>query len=1309
MVDFQMNANFSLSEKEYKELEECKELENINLKKESKIKTILMSYRSIVEDDPLIKYAAEVVNENKIFKEELIKYVFNSKNVENNDLNVISLAANAITILVAANFSFANMDLSKIKICGANIRDGCFNGCDFTEADLTGVILENCKLNQSCFHKTVMKDLKLGILSDINVGFGVDCMSVSQNNNAKEILVGCENGSIKLFNRENGKLIRNTEGGLGNVNPNCIILSPDGSQILTAEKYLLKLFYTSTGGIIRSFERYTYESSYISLIVFSFDGKMILSYTYREIFLWDAITGNVIKMFPISKDAASFTILAFSPEGKRFISSHSDYTIKLWDIKTKKTIKIFKGHTMNIISLVFSQDGNLILSGSDDNYIKWWNIETNENIKSLQIDLAIRNIILSPERKLFLSIHFDNFIRLWDAENGNLIRTFEGHTNRVEKIAFSFDGTKILSSSYDNTMKLWETQTGNLIKTFETNAQYLPLMAFNNANEIITYNNQCIRKWNQNTGNLVYMIDGHNEVVNSAIFSPDGTEFLSCSNDGTIKLWDNYNGMLIRTIYFANALSIAFSPDGLLILGGCFDSDDSLILLDKKTGEEIKAFQGHKSNVTCVLFSADGKRILSGSEDKTIKLWEINSQKSIKTFAGHQRDVNSVVFSTDEKIILSGSSDFTIRLWDICTGHVINTLKGHTNSVTSAIFSSDETFILSGSMDSSVKLWNRSTGKLVKSYVGHTQTVMKVAFTPDGSQIISSSRDGTIKFWIKYTGNLIKNLEGHNNNVTSVILSPDGKFILSASDDGTIKLWDYNTGNLLKSFDEHTSTVSSIVISCDSKLILSGSEDKTLKLWALKTGIVIRTFKNLEVEVSCVAISPDQRIIACGSIDRSIKWWDTKSGDLLRKFNSYIVTSIVFSHDGAFLLTGGEGDLIKIYDLKTGELIKQLKVSNPEHEAYVNAQKYYVTGEEEEDREFYVRSLVLSQDGNNILSGSDDGSWKLWELSTGNNIKIGKGHKEAVNSVAFSHDENYILSGSSDQTINLWDKNTGDLIKSFLGHKDKVTSVAFSLDDSLILSGSADKSIKLWESNSRNLLKNYKERFLTERNEIFNDSSEYFNQNSGFSKEMNKIDNVFILSITKSETALACENMILLDTFNISSLNETIFYQKGALNLDGFKELLNEYKKTGVFLKSKDKTLNNKLINKQLDDCADELEEKVEIEDEREKSEKDLKIYEKKYDIYNENQYQKEKFQEKEIIEQKNENINDVKNTGLLEKNLILDIKFKKKEESKNNEIVVNSIMKNENNKTCLQENEGLKKDSSKEKKEVTEACCLLT
>jgi WD40 repeat protein len=245
---------------------------------------------------------------------------------------------------------------------------------------------------------------------------------------------------------------------------------------------------------------------------------------------------------------------------------------------------------------------------------------------------------------------------------------------------------------------------------------------------------------------------------------------------------------------------------------------------------KIATLKGHDSIVYSVSFSPDGKTLASGSEDKTIKLWDVATGKPITTLTGHTSTVYGVSFSPDGKTLASRSDDKTIKLWDVATGKPITTLTGHDSQVNSVSFSPDGKTLASGSEDKTIKLWDVATGKPITTLKGHASWVYSVSFSPDGKTLASGSTDNTIKLWDVATGKPITTLTGHDSWVYSVSFSPDGKTLASGSSDKTIKLWDVATGKPITTLTGHDSPVFSVSFSPDGKTLASGSDDKTIKL-----------------------------------------------------------------------------------------------------------------------------------------------------------------------------------------------------------------------------------------------------------------------------------------------------------------------------------------------------------------------------------------------------------------------------------------------------------------------------------------------
>jgi WD40 repeat protein len=265
-------------------------------------------------------------------------------------------------------------------------------------------------------------------------------------------------------------------------------------------------------------------------------------------------------------------------------------------------------------------------------------------------------------------------------------------------------------------------------------------------------------------------------------------------------------------------------------------------------------------SVYSIAISPDGETIASGSDDNTIKLWNLKTGEFNNTLSGHSSSVYSVAFSPDGQTLVSGSYDKTIKLWNL----KIYTLNGHSEAVSIVAISPDGQFLASGSVDKTIKLWNLKTRQLIQTFTGHSSSVYSVAFSPDGRTLASGSLDdsseigvvkSTVKLWNLKTGQLIRTLQG----LYSVAFSPDGQILASASQDKTIKLWDMKTGQTICTLTGHSEIVIpwAVAFSPNGKVLASGSGDKTIKLWNLKTGENVRTLQGHSSSVYSVAFSPD--------------------------------------------------------------------------------------------------------------------------------------------------------------------------------------------------------------------------------------------------------------------------------------------------------------------------------------------------------------------------------------------------------------------------------------------------------------------
>jgi len=339
------------------------------------------------------------------------------------------------------------------------------------------------------------------------------------------------------------------------------------------------------------------------------------------------------------------------------------------------------------------------------------------------------------------------------------------------------------------------------------------------------------------------------------------------------ELYKRKSWVLLRTLqeHTRDVTSVAFSPNGQLIVTGSMDRTAKV--WDVQTGQLLHTLQGHTDPVTDVAFSPNSQLIATVSYDKTVKLWDPQTGRCLHTLQEHARDVTSVIFSPNGQLIVTGSYDQTAKIWNTQTGRCLHTLQEHGLPVTSVAFSPNGQLIATASNDRTAKLWDPQTGRYLHTLQDDCFPISLVAFSPDGSMIATVSADKTAKVWDVQRGQLFGELEGHTGTITSVAFSPDGSTLVTGSADRRAKVWDVQTGQILHTLQGHTAFIISVAFSPDGSMIATGSWDSTTKIWDPQTGQSLHTLQGHTNRVSSIAFSPDGQLIATGSDDTTTKIW----------------------------------------------------------------------------------------------------------------------------------------------------------------------------------------------------------------------------------------------------------------------------------------------------------------------------------------------------------------------------------------------------------------------------------------------------
>lgn len=496
--------------------------------------------------------------------------------------------------------------------------------------------------------------------------------------------------------------------------------------------------------------------------------------------------------------------------------------------------------------------------------------------------------------------------------------------------------------------------------------------------------------------------------------------------------------------------AVAWSPDGRHILTG--SGDRTLKLWDARTGKEIRSYQWHTDWVKAVEFSRDGKLALSaGGHDGTARLWDIATGAELLK-VGEEKvgegkpEMKSASISPDGRVLLTAADGGAVRLWEAKTGRPIRSIRGGGRI---AAFSPDGRLI-AGAMDTgSLSLWDAATGALVRPFeriVSPGEIVDSIAFSPDGSHVLTAGWDNTLRLWSVALGRQVRNFVGHTKYVTSARFSPDGRLIASGGNDNTVRLWDAATGRQLRVLAGHTEMVWSVAFSPDGTHVVSGSGavllseiDKTARIWEVASGKEVMRLRGYTSTVAALTPSPDGRYVLAAHDDGTAKLWDLRQGRPVRVLPGHETTadSVAFSADGMRALTADWRD-VKLWATGTGRPLAKLDARSP---------------------------ATFTPDGARILAagkGGRGGELVLLDAATGARLRTYRGHDEVITSIDVSPDGRTFASASWDRTVRLWSVESGELLGTY-PHPDRVYAVAIGRDGATLATACGDGAIRLWD------------------------------------------------------------------------------------------------------------------------------------------------------------------------------------------------------------------------------------------------------
>ncbi|ONI88740.1 hypothetical protein ALI22I_17250 [Saccharothrix sp. ALI-22-I] len=537
---------------------------------------------------------------------------------------------------------------------------------------------------------------------------------------------------------------------------------------------------------------------------------------------------------------------------------------------------------------------------------------------------------------------------------------------------------------------------------------------------------------------LIHTLSGHTAPAGAVAVTPDGSRVITGSDDGTARVWDLTTGRELHTLtgHTTPVGAVAVTSDGFRAITGA--DDGTVRAWDLMTGQEIHTLTGYVAPTEAMAratngnramaLASDGSRVIIGSEDGTVRVWDLTTGRELRILTGHTGPVQAVAVTPDGTHAITGSNgDKTARVWDLATGEVTHTLtEGHTAPIHAVSLTPDGTLAITsshsddGAYTGTSRVWDLTTGEVTHTLTeGHPVAVQAVALTPDGSRAITGGSDGTVCVWDLAGNQEPYALTSHTTMVRAVALTPDGTHAITSSQDAGPRVWDLTTNRERQIATSYTRQVIKVVLIPNRPQAIVVPLGNTVAIRDLDTGQELYTVISDHGWVGGVAATPEGAHAIAVFGDTPITWDPEKGQPLGLTGHTDIVTAVAVTPDGSRAVTGSQDATARVWDLATG---RELHILTG-HAAPVGA-------------------VAVTSDSSRVITGSDDGTAWVWDLATGQELHTLTG---PVGVVAVTLDSSGMISGSDDGTVRMWDLATGRQVLCFAAPHE-ILCVAMTTD-----------------------------------------------------------------------------------------------------------------------------------------------------------------------------------------------------------------------------------------------------------------------
>jgi WD40 repeat protein len=547
------------------------------------------------------------------------------------------------------------------------------------------------------------------------------------------LIVTASNDQTARIWRINGTLAAELKGHSAEVRT--AAFSPDGQRVLTGSWDKTARLWNVDGTLITTLAGH---AASVNIAEFGPDGSEILTVgTDATARLWRA---DGSQLATLAGHTSFINAASISPDGSLIVTASSDDSARVWRSDGTFVVAL-RGHSKDVSHAAFSPDGQWIVTGSEDDTVRLWRVDQLFSHMLEGHTDWVNVVAYSPDGSQILTASDDGTARLWDKQ-GRLPHVLEGHTFAIRWAAFNQDGSRLVTASGDGTARLWSSD-GKLINTFEGSTEYTWTVCLSpDGTHLVTRNDNGPAWLWRDDGTRLAELD-----------TPAGSNLLDCfSLDGKLlaaqdatglnaNVWQA-DGKLVATLTGHTAIinSVRFSPDGTQLVTA---SDDGTARVWRTDGTPIRSLSVNTATINSAIFTADGQEIVTFHDDYLTRIWDADGSLAA-TLAGASAPF---ALSLDQSTILTIDPDSVIRLWRL-DGTLLSVLTSTVSSDLSALaFSRDGRTLLLGGGDGTAQLWDTAHGRLLGTLDGHTDRVWSASFNADGSRVVTASRDGTTRLW----------------------------------------------------------------------------------------------------------------------------------------------------------------------------------------------------------------------------------------------------------------------------------------------------------------------------------------------------------------------------------------------------------------------------------------------------------------------------------------------------------------------------------------------------------------------------------